>query len=125
MVAELMVTEPFPVELRVTVCVVATFTGTLPKLRLDVPTLRVGVAPLSAIENVSGVPPTLADNVAVCVLVTEATVAEKLALFAPEATVTEAGTETAALLLERLTAYPLVAAAALSVTVQLSDPDPV
>jgi hypothetical protein len=46
-VAELTVTEPLPVELKVTVCVVAVPTETLPKFRLDDPTLSVGVAPFN------------------------------------------------------------------------------
>ena len=56
---------------------------------------------------------------------TAETVAVKLAVVAPTATVTEAGTETAALLLARLTANPPLAAAVLSVMVQLSVPAPV
>ena len=52
-------------------------------------------------------------------------VAVKLALVAPEATVTDEGTVTAVLLLERLTAWPPLGAAALSVAVQLSVPAPV
>ena len=99
-----MVTEPVPVEVTVTVCVVAVLTGTLPKLRLDVPTLRVGTTPFNLIGKVRGVPPTLAERVVVCVVVTDETAAEKVALLAPEATVTDDGTVTAALLLERLTA---------------------
>jgi hypothetical protein len=124
-VAELIVTEPVPVELRVTDCVVAVLTDTLPKVRLDAPTLRVGTTAFNWIPKVSGVPPTLADNVAVCALVTEDTVAEKVAVFVPEVTVTDEGTVTAALLLDRFTAYPLLAAEALSATLQLSAPDPV
>lgn len=57
-------------------------------------------------------------------MLTEETVAEKLALVAPAATVTEAGTVTEALLLVRFTANPPLAAAAFSVTVQVSVPDP-
>jgi hypothetical protein len=52
-------------------------------------------------------------------------VAVKLAVVAPAATVTAAGTVTAALLLARSTAKPPLAAAALSLTVQLSLPAPV
>ena len=51
--------------------------------------------------------------------------AVKPTLALPAGTVTEAGDETALLLLPRFTANPPVAAAALSVTVQLSLPDPV
>jgi hypothetical protein len=52
-------------------------------------------------------------------------VAEKLAVVAPVATVTEAGTITAELLLARLTRTPPLAEAAFRVTVQLSVPTPV
>jgi hypothetical protein len=52
-------------------------------------------------------------------------VAVKPALAAPAGTVTVAGTATAALLLDKLTTKPPVAAAALSVTVQASVPNPV
>jgi hypothetical protein len=69
--------------------------------------------------------PALAVKVTVCAVLTEETVAVKLALLAPAATVTEAGTVTAVLLLARLTVNPPLAAAAFSVTVQLSVPAPV
>jgi len=55
-------------------------------------------------------------------VLTDKTVAVKLAVVAPEATVTDAGTVTAELLLARPTAKPPLAAAAFSVTVQLSVP---
>jgi hypothetical protein len=58
-------------------------------------------------------------------VLTADTVAVKLAVVAPAATVTEAGTVTAVLLLARLTANPPPAAAVFSVTVQLSLPAPV
>jgi hypothetical protein len=51
--------------------------------------------------------------------------AEKLALVAPAATVTEDGTVTDPELLDRLTTWPPVGAAAFSFTVQLSVPAPV
>ena len=56
---------------------------------------------------------------------TALTVAVKLAVVAPDATVTDGGTLTAALLLVRLTAKPPLAAAVFRVTVQLSVPAPV
>ena len=62
----------------------------------------------------------MAFSVAVCRAVTAPTVAEKLALVAPAATVTEDGTFTAEELLDKLTAWPPVGAAALRVTVQVS-----
>lgn len=67
----------------------------------------------------------LAVSVTVCALETAETVAEKLALAAPAATVTEDGTEAAELLLARATASPPLEAAVFSVTVQVSVPEPV
>ena len=58
-------------------------------------------------------------------MVTAETLAEKPALVAPAATVTEAGTTTDELLLARLTVNPPLAAAVLSETVQASLPAPV
>jgi hypothetical protein len=58
-------------------------------------------------------------------VLTAETVAEKLAVVDPAATVTVAGTVTAELLLATLTVNPPLAAAAFSVTVQLSVPAPV
>jgi len=67
-------------------------------------------------------PPALAVSVTVCAGLTDVTVAEKLALLDPDDTVADPGTVTAALLLERVTANPPVAAGAFKVTVQLSVP---
>jgi hypothetical protein len=67
----------------------------------------------------------LAVNVAVCAVVTDAMFAVKLAEVAPAGTATEAGTVTALLLLATFTANPPAAAAAFSVIVQLSVPEPV
>jgi hypothetical protein len=58
-------------------------------------------------------------------VLTEETVAVNVALLAPAATVTVAGTVTAELLLARLTLKPPLGAAALSATVQESVPAPV
>lgn len=58
-------------------------------------------------------------------MLTPVTVAVKLAMVAPAATVTLAGTVTDVLLLARLTGNPPAAAAAFSVTVQASVPAPV
>jgi len=124
-VAALTVTAAVPVEDRVSVCVVAVFTFTLPKDRLDELTLRVGTPGLSCRAKVSATLPALAVRVAVCAVLTEETVAVKVAVVAPAATVTEAGTVTDELLLARLTAKPPVGAAAFRVTVQLSVQAPV
>lgn len=67
----------------------------------------------------------LAVNVTICVVETGEATAEKLALVAPAATITEDGTVTADILLDRLTAWPPSGATALNVTVQLSLPAPV
>jgi hypothetical protein len=58
-------------------------------------------------------------------VVTEEVVAVKVALVAPAATVTLAGTCTAALLLDRLTAAPPLGAAPLKVTVPVEEIPPV
>jgi len=58
-------------------------------------------------------------------VLTDETVALKLALVAFAATVTDAGTVTLVLLLDRLTLTPPLGAAAFTVTVQASVPDPV
>ena len=70
-------------------------------------------------------PPALAVNVAACAVVTDETEAVNAALVALAATVTVAGTLTAALLLDRLTLNPPLGATALSDTVQASLPAPV
>lgn len=114
-----------PVEVRVTVCVVEVLTETLPKLTVDVLTPRVATAAFSVKANVCETPARVAVRVTVCPVETEATVAEKLALVAPAATLTEAGTVTAALLLARLIANPPLPAAAFIVIVQASVPEPV
>jgi len=56
---------------------------------------------------------------------TAATDATKDMLFAPDGTMTEAGTPMAALLLARLTASPVLGAAPVNVTEQLSEPAPI
>jgi hypothetical protein len=124
-VAELTVTAAVPVELRVSDCVAGEFSVTPPKPMLPALMLSVGTPGPSWIAKVFVVLPALAVSVAVCDELTDVTVAENEPLVAPAATVTDVGTVTAELLLLRLTAKPPVAAAALSVTVQLSLPAPV
>jgi len=70
-------------------------------------------------------PPALAVSVAVCAVLTALTVAVKLALVAPEATVTAVGTVTALSLLAKPTEIPPLPAALLKVTAQLSVAGPV
>jgi hypothetical protein len=72
--------------------------------------------------NVLATLPAVAVSVADCVDVTAATVAAKFADVAPEGTVTDAGTTTAASLLPSVTTIPPVGAAAVSVTEQESVP---
>jgi hypothetical protein len=91
----------------------------------------VQVSPLSRMTglncnaNVSEMPPALAVSVAVCVELTAVLVAVNPALEALAGTVMEAGTATAASLLERLTRNPPLGAGPLRVTVQSSAPAPV
>jgi hypothetical protein len=75
--------------------------------------------------NVSATPPALAVRAAVCVVLTDATAAVKLAVVDPACTVTELGTVTAESLLAKLKLKPPLEAAAFSITVQPSLPAPV
>jgi hypothetical protein len=119
------VTGPVPVEVRVTDCVAVVPTGTVPKLTAVELTASVGVPVSSCRENVCVVLPAEAVNVAVCEAATAATLAEKLALVAPAATVTDEGTVTDGLLLEREIASPPAGAAPDKVAVQASVSAPV
>ena len=110
--------------------VTAVPTATLPNaievvLRLSegVPTAE--LEPLSLIEAVFDVDPCVAVRVTVCAVVTAETAAVNEAVVAPEGTETEAGTETAALLLARLTANPVLGAAPFNETEHLSVPAPI
>lgn len=70
-------------------------------------------------------PPAEAVRVAVCAVLTAETVAVNPALVAPEGAVTDAGTVTALLLLDRVTTSPPLPAPAVKLTVQASLPAPV
>jgi len=123
-VAELMVTSAAPVEVRVSNCVTGVLTATLPKATLAALTLRPGEATPNSRGKPTEVPSALAVNVTACGLETAPIVAEKLALVAPAATVTDAGTVTNELLLARFTVNPPLSAASFSVTLQGSLPEP-
>jgi hypothetical protein len=104
---------------------VAAFTLTLPNETLDELTPSVIADTPSCNAKVFATPPALAVRVTACAELTADTTAVKLPVVDPPATITEAGTMTAELLLARLTAKPPPAAAAFRVTVQLSLPAPV
>jgi len=123
--AALTVTAEVPVEDRTTDSVAGICVTTSPKSMLAVLRLSKADAELSCSVKLWAAPPALAVSVAACAEFTGDTFAVKFALLAPAATVTEAGTFTNALLLERATTNPPLAAAAFSVAVQLSVPDPV
>ncbi len=117
----LMVSGAVPDEVSVTGRGVAElFTVTSPKLRLLVLSVSPGTVAPRSIAQVFFTPPAVAVSVAVCAVVTDDTVALKPAVVAPAGTVTDPGTVTALLLLDRLTASPPVPAAAVNVTVQAS-----
>jgi hypothetical protein len=124
-VAALMVTAAVPVDDKVSVLVAEEFTFTLPKARLEALSASWICAAPNCRENVLVTLPARAVRVTACATFTAVTVAGKLALTAPAGTVTDVGTETALLLLARLTANPPLAAAAFIVTVQVSVPAPV
>jgi len=96
----------------------------LPKAKLVVLVASVGTEALSCRVKAGSAPAAFAVSVTVCAEETEDAVAEKLAVVAPAAMVTEAGTVTEELLLARLTANAL-AAAVFSETVQASVVAPV
>jgi len=123
--AALMVTADVPVEVRVRDCVAGMLSPTLPNATLVVLMLNVAVLAFNCRAKVFETLPALAVSVTAWADATDETVAVNAALVALAATVTVAGTVTAALLLERLTLCPPLGAAALSVTVQASVPDPV
>ena len=123
--AALMVTGAAPVDVRVTGCDAVVFTGRMPKSRLLVLMPSDDIAAFNCRAKHLETPFALAVSVAVCAVLTDAAVAVNTALVAPDATVTAAGSVTAALLLERFTINPPLGAAAFSVTVQTSVPDPV
>jgi hypothetical protein len=87
--------------------------------------LNPGVIAFSCRENDCEVPFTLADSITVSRELTAFTIAVNAALLAPAATCTVVGTLTAGLLLIRLMESPLLGAAEVTVTVQLSVPAPV
>ena len=95
---EFTVTAAVPLDVRVTVCVVAVFNATPPKAMLVAFTASAAVPALSCSEIASELLPVAAVSVTVSVLVTEAAFAVKVALVEPAGTVTEAGTATAELL---------------------------
>jgi hypothetical protein len=127
--AALTVTEAVPVDVKVTDCVELVFTVTSPKARLVALRLSAGTAVeivafncrMKLLETL----PAVAVSVAVCEVVTQATIAANSMLVALPGIVTVAGTVTAALLLDRLTLKPSLGAAALSATVHVSVPAPV
>jgi hypothetical protein len=122
-VAALTVTGEVPVEVNVTDCVAGVFRVTFPKDTLLLPRVSVDTDAFNCSAYVAETPPALAVSVAVCAVLTAVAVALKLALEAPAATVTEAGTVTALLLLAKVTTVALVAAP-VRVTVQASVPAP-
>jgi hypothetical protein len=119
------VTDAVPVEDNINVCVVGVLTLTLPKVKVVALIPKVGVIAPSCKLKLSVTLPALAVNDTAAAELTEDTVAEKLAVVAPAATVTVPGTVTALLLLARLTGNPPLAAATFSATEQLSVPVPV
>jgi len=123
-VAPLRISAAVPDEVTVTVLLIAVFSGSLPNAILVALRLSPAVTAFSCSGYVAETPPAVAVSVAVWAVLTAVAVAVNPALEAPAATVTEAGTATALLLLARLTTVALVAAD-VSVTVHASVPAPV
>ena len=121
----LTVTGAVPDEVKVKDCVAGVFKVTSPKAMLLALMLSVAMYAFSCRAKFSDTVPALAVKVTACAVDTAETVAEKLPVVEPAATVTDAGTVTAELLLARFTVNPPVAAAGFKVTVQASVPEPV
>jgi len=113
------------VEVSVTDCCAAVITCTFPKARLAALMLSIGTAAFNCRAKLLETLPALAVSVTACADPTDDTIAVNPVLVAFAGTVTVAGTLIAGLLLDRLTLSPPLGAAALSVTVQASVPDPV
>jgi len=124
-VAPLTVSAAAPVEVSVTVCVVAVFTATLPNDRLDALTLSVEAHAFSVSEKLCELLDVDAVSVAVCAVLTAVAVAVKPALLVPLAICTDAGTVTAEFELARFTLMPPDGALLLTVTVHASVAAPV
>lgn len=123
--AEFTVTAAVPTDDKVSVCVVGVFTTTLPNETLVALMLSVGTAAFNCSEKPIEAPPALAVSVTACDVLTEDTVAANATLEEAAGTVTDDGTVTAELLLERLTATPPLGADPVKVTVHASLPEPV
>lgn len=123
--SELIVNAAVPLEVSVTDLVTAVPTDTFPNASDVVLSVRAGVAAFSCKAKLFEMEFALADTVAVCDVLTEATVAVNEAVLAPDATVTLAGTVTALVLLARLTLCPADGAGALRLTEQDVEPVPV
>jgi hypothetical protein len=124
-VTEFTVTAAVPLEVSITVCVVGVFTPTPPNEMLVAFKLSAGLPEFSCSESAFEVPPAVAVSVTDCALLTEETFAVNVALVAVAGTVTELGTETALLLLERVTLTPPLGAEPDRLTVHISASDPV
>ena len=124
-VAPLTDTGAVPVDITITDCVATEFRLTGPNATLLVLTLRIGANAPSCREYDCNIPTTLAVTATLCGTDTVTTVAVKVALVCPSGTLTVGGTVTDALLLDRPTVTPPLAAAAFKVTMQLSVPGPV
>jgi hypothetical protein len=123
--AELIVTATVPLEVTVTDFVTAVPTETLPNDSDVELRLNAGVAAFSCIAKVREEALVLADNVAVCDVLTDAALAVNDAVDAPETTVTLAGAVTALSLLDTVTLSPPDGAVELRDTVHAVEPAPV
>jgi hypothetical protein len=122
---EFTVTAAVPLDVSVTLCVVGVLITTLPNEMLLAFRLNAGVAALSCSETPFEVVPVAAVTVADCAVVTDATLAVKVALEAVAGTNTVLGTVTEPLLLVTPTLKPPVGAEPERLTLQESASAPV
>lgn len=124
-VAAFTVTDDVPVDESVSVSVAVVLTSTLPKLTLDALTVRIDAAACNCSEKLCARLPALAIRMTFCAVGTAVMFALKLALVAPAAMVTVAGTVTEASLLLKATVNPPSPAGEPRATVQGSVAEPI
>lgn len=106
-------------------CVAEELTATLPNATLAALMLNVGTEAFNVRLKLLALLVVLAVSVAVCLAVTDVTLAANTTLVAPLGTMTDAGTDTIFVLLANATDMPVLEAALFRVTVQESVPAPV
>src|SRR3954447_23227630 len=119
---ELIVTADLPEDVNVICCSAGELISTLPNGILDAFAVNIALDGPSCIVKIFAIPPAVAVTVAVWLVLTAATLAEKVALIAPGTTLTLVGTTTEELLLASETVKPVSGAVPYRLTRHESTP---